>query len=332
MIDRYLRIVVLLLIPHLLGAARLTDARGIELVLPKPAARIVSSSLASDELAIALLQESGSLQRLVAVSALADDPRYSNIVPVPASIRGRFAGDVEATLAMVPDLVIVASFNRPEALRRFEQAKVPIFVLPDFVGFDGLLKHIDRLGELLHVRQQATRLQEQVRTELEQLQVRAAPLQDNKPRILHVYSDGTVSGSDTMLDAIVRAAGASNAAAGVSGWKKLSIEALLRLDPDCMIVTDDEQITIAQIPGLRQLRAVTTGCMIRVPGNQLSALSHHVLKAVRKIQDGLLDFKDAEARTKTKQQVKEASPGAGKQGESGRPASAQSNTQNKVDH
>ena len=58
--------------------------------------------------------------------------------PVP-DLHALLGGDVEAALALRPDLVILATYNRPEAIRRFEQAKVPVFVLSDFASLDGVL-------------------------------------------------------------------------------------------------------------------------------------------------------------------------------------------------
>lgn len=302
--HRKLCLALLISLPFALGAAPLKDARGHELKFAKRPERVLSSSLASDEVLIELLGYGDSLQRLVGVSSLADDVRYSNIVPVPPMIKGRFNGDVEAALALSPDLIILASFNRPEALRRFEQAKVPIFVLPDFFDFDGLLRHVEIIGDLIKEPVRAAALQGQIRAELARLNERALPMQANPPRVLHIYSDGTVSGSATMLDAIVRAAGGRNAASSLPGWKKLSLEAVLALDPDCLISGDDDQLSIAQLPAFRQLRAVTLGCIIKVPPNQLSALSQHVLKAARLIQESLLHFSSSKSQFKPEEQPK----------------------------
>lgn len=286
------------LLPLLLGTVRLKDAHGREVVLERPPERVLSGSLASDEVALELLDGSSALKRLVGVSSLADDRRYSNVVPVPAAVRGRFGGDVEAALTLSPDLVLLATFNRPEAVRRFEQARVRVFVLPDFTSFAGVLANIATVGALLGEAERAAALQRRFGDELAALEKRAQPLAKRPPRVLHAYDDGTVSGSGTLLDAIVRAAGGVNAAsaASLAGWKKASIEALLAMDPDFVVVGGDDPKAAAAIPGFDKLRAVKTGAVIAVPGNELGAVSHHVLKAVRKVQDGLLARAGGEAK------------------------------------
>lgn len=284
------KVALSIVIPLLLGAVKLKDAHGRELVLDRRPERVLSGSLASDEVALELLGQAEAGRRLVALSSLADDRTYSNIVAVPPELRGRFGGDVEAALGLRPDLVLLATFNRPEALRRFEQARVRVFVLPDFSDFAGLDMHIARIGSLLFEEQRAEELRTKVRAELAALAERAKPLVAKPPRVLHAYPDGTVSGKGTMLDAIVEAAGGKNAAALMDGWKKLNVESVLALDPDIVVIGGQDPKLAAAIPGFASLRAVRQGAVIVVPGHELGALSQHVLKAVRKLQDGLLAF------------------------------------------
>ena len=163
-----------------------------------------------------------------------------------------------------------------------------MFVLPDFSDFDGLEAHIERLGDLLFEPRRAAELKSRVRAELARYAKDAAPLAAKPPRVLHAYGYGTVSGSGTMLDAIVKAAGGVNAAANVAGWKKLSLEAIVALDPDFVVVAGTDPQVAAAIPGFARLRAVQQGRVITVPGAELGALSQHVLKAVGKLQAGLL--------------------------------------------
>jgi iron complex transport system substrate-binding protein len=175
-------------------------------------------------------------------------------------------------------------------VRRFEQARVRVFVLADFTSFEGVAANIATVGALLGEDERAAELQRRFRDELAALEKRARPLAPKPPRVLHAYDDGTVSGSGTLLDAIVRAAGGVNAAAaaGLTGWKKASIETLLAMDPDIVVVGGGDPKEAAAIPGFDKLRAIKTGAIIAVPDNELGAVSHHVLKAVRKVQDGLL--------------------------------------------
>ncbi|MDN3576229.1 ABC transporter substrate-binding protein [Chitinimonas viridis] len=57
-------------------------------------------------------------------------------------------------------------------------------------------------------------------------------------RVLITYEGKTVAGSDTPADALIRAAGGINAAAGVSGYKPLDPEAIAKLAPELILVAD----------------------------------------------------------------------------------------------
>ena len=62
----------------------------------------------------------------------------------------------------------------------------------------------------------------------------------------------------------------------------------MALDPDFVVVAGTDPQVAAAIQGFARLRAVQQGRVITVPGAELGALSQHVLKAVGKLQAGLL--------------------------------------------
>src|SRR4051812_26256730 len=106
---------LLILIPWLLAASTLVDGRGRSVDVAAAPVRIASCSLASDETLLALLGP--GTPRLVAVSSLATDRRYSNIAgEIPKSLTGRCGTELESLLALKPDLAVLASYNRPELL------------------------------------------------------------------------------------------------------------------------------------------------------------------------------------------------------------------------
>ena len=106
-------------------------------VSAKPS-RILSATLASDEILTSILAQTcdpkpciDAYARLIAVSRFADDPRYSNIAPVSKLVKERFTGDVEQFIKFRPDLVILASFSRPELITRLKTLKVANFLMSD---------------------------------------------------------------------------------------------------------------------------------------------------------------------------------------------------------
>ena len=262
------------------------------------AERVVSGSVAGDEMLTAILLKSctptpctRALSRLIAVSRFADDPRYSNLPPVSEIIHHRFSGDIEQALNLKPDLVVLASFSRPEILSRFEQLKLPQYLIADHSDIDGIQRTIQALGKRIGEEDAADQVVADMKLQLKEIENASKEKKSPKLSVLHIYSDGVVSGSGTLFDAIARAAGTHNIGASmVQGWKKLGAESLIKLDPDAIVVggalPEDRQHeldVLKGIAGIEHLRAWREQHIIIIPDAELSAVSPHIIKAVRKL-------------------------------------------------
>jgi iron complex transport system substrate-binding protein len=257
--------------------------------------RIASGSLASDEVLIEILRQRGEMSRLVAVSLFADDPRYSNVADeVPKTLKGRVGGELESLLALRPDLAILASYNKPEILARLEDAKVPVLRLTEFRSLGDIEANITAIGKATATENDAEKVRAAFHSERQRLRALGSKLK-RRPKVLDFAEDGVVSGSGTLFDALVREAGGTNLAAdqGLKDWPKLSTEALAILRPDVIVTTGDPArqaeylATMRRLPGWKEMPAVKAGKILVIPGRELSAVSPHVLKALRKLQAGI---------------------------------------------
>jgi len=281
----------------------LRDGLGRMVKIAQSPQRIASVSLASDEVLVELLSRSGQLNRLVAVSKLSDDARWSNISGRVPQTTARVVGEAESIVITKPDLVILAGFNRPEVLATLERAKIPTFVVGPFNSLADIVTAIATLGDIVGLPVEAGKLRVELLTTLERARgmipqnVRSKPARG--PTLVSWSGDGTVMGQDTTFDSIVRGVGGVNAVAraGLRGWPKLDPERLARLRPDFVVVpvahAGDEpsrQAVVTQIkaaPGWKAMSAVQKDRFIFVPEAQLLALSHHVAPAVQTIADAL---------------------------------------------
>src|SRR4051794_12554739 len=110
--------------------------------------RIASCSLASDETLLDLAVKSGRPEELVAVSTLADDPRYSNVAgTLPKTLTGRCGAELESLLKLKPDLAILASYNKPELLQRLAATGVKTLTLGDFKSLDDIEANVLTVGK-----------------------------------------------------------------------------------------------------------------------------------------------------------------------------------------
>ena len=250
--------------------------------------RIVSLSVGSDEIIYDLLEKDG-LDRVVAFSPYAKNKEYSIIFDKIGKIPAKGGEEIEGLIALKPDLIIAATYTRPELLKALNAAKLKTFVLGGFRSIDDITRNITTIGKLLRAEQRASEINAQFTQRLSKLQHAIHP-----PKVLTVlnYSDdNTIWGSHTLFDAAVHAAGVVNLAAqiGLKDWPQITMEVLVTLKPDYIIapgeVADRDRIikSIQQRPGWKELEAVKKGKIIVIPTRIMCSVSHHIIEFVEMI-------------------------------------------------
>lgn len=252
-----------------------------------PPRRIVSANIASDEILVALAPE-----RLVAVSVLVGNPEVSNVTDVAAKFPVRVKADVEAIVALRPDVVAIGGQASPIAAQ-LESLGIRVVRVQGFESIAWVENLIRALGEAAEVPARADRMIAAMRTRLTAVGERVADRP--RPRVLSYSAAGTTAGQDTLLDEMIRTAGGVNVAAelGVSGFKRVSLERVLAADPDLILLRTMRRwapgfaVELAQHPALRTMRAVRTGRVQEIPGRLIVAASQHIVNAVEALADVL---------------------------------------------
>ncbi|MCA9663739.1 MAG: ABC transporter substrate-binding protein, partial [Myxococcales bacterium] len=217
-------------------AAGCTCTKGQDEGTPTSAAkieRIASQTILSDEVLWGL--GDAVRPRVVALSPLVDDPRYSTIVERwPAAIP-RLAGSSEALLARAPELVIIASFTAPETRAFLDAHGVETLTLDAFRGFDDLWRHTRAIAAAVDAEAAGERLIAGQQAELAEL----AEATGDGPRLAALsWGEGFVAGAHTTFDDVARYAGLDNLAArrGIDGHAPLTTEELVALDPQVIVI------------------------------------------------------------------------------------------------
>jgi iron complex transport system substrate-binding protein len=263
--------------------------------------KIASATIASDEILFEILNRAKQAQRLAAVSYLADDPRYSNISAQVKTIPARVGLNSEALLSLKPDLVVLASFNRPELQRQLMQAKIPVHLLSAFNNLDDISQHIRGLGALLQEEKIAEEIAGQFSRDLARLreQVKSALAKkqgSSSPKLLYWSNNGIYLGSGTMFQSMVELLAGENEATrlGIKGWGRLSDERLATSQAEYLVVAGAEserdfvlktlqtKAAFAHLPALKAKR------IIMVPAAELEACSPYVVLALEKIAAGII--------------------------------------------
>lgn len=239
---------------------------------------VVSLSPALTELVCQL----GCEDRLVARSTACDWPESVKALP----IAGDFAEpELERILAMKPALVVSNEFVNPKDADALRQAGIAVELHP-CDGFADYREWVVLMGRLLDCPDAAE-------TELKRTDARIAEFEselrsaDRKPlRALYVIWDSPLltAGTDSLPDAVGHLAGLENIVTTEKGYPSISLEFVLKEDPDVVIWFAHGKDWKSN-PSWRGIRAVQTGRVL-IPRDD-SAL----LRPGPRMFDGIADLK-----------------------------------------
>ncbi len=240
-----------------------TDEVGRHVTIPFEVKRIVTLAPNLTETIYALRLE----DRLVADTNECDTP--------PAAKSKAHIGEpqnpnLEAIVALQPDLVLATtSINRVETADALKQLGFPVYTT-DPQTVRGMLDSVQHMAEAMNEKQRGTDLVAQLQKRLDALQSRLS----DRPmvHVLFVVWDQPLItiGQNTFIADALRFAGAESVVLSKQQWPHLSIEEVVRLQPDYLVFTSDHgpvATTLADLrarPVWRDLDAVETGHVINV--------------------------------------------------------------------
>jgi len=286
-------ILFLVLVPTAFAASplfprQLRDASGNLLIISAPPQRIVSQTLGTDEILLAICPP----HKIAAISSLALDERYSNIVEQARSMT--VASNVEQILKLQPDLILVASYNRAETVELLQATGAPVFRLANFRSLENIKNNIRTIGLAIGEEHRAELLVAQIEGELRAILTRIP--KRNPPLTVMSYSLGNyTAGAHTTFDDLVKWVGAVNVAAqhGIEEHAKISDEQILAWQPE-VIVTHAAPHEFAKArkqlldnPAIAASRAGQSGKILVIDNRYLFAVSQNIVLGVKALAEGL---------------------------------------------
>ena len=193
-----------------------------------PPQRVVSINLCTDQLAM-LMAGPGQLH---SVSFLAREEGTSMLIDEARRYPGNH-GQAEEVFLMRPDLVLAGTYTARASVALLKRLGFQVEQFPPANDFDDIRQHIARIGELLGREQRAAELIAQLDAGLAELA--ALPASD---KVAVSYSSNSyVTGSGTLSDSVMKAAGVENMAAkrGIVGGARVPLEMLLAAQPDLVV-------------------------------------------------------------------------------------------------
>jgi iron complex transport system substrate-binding protein len=190
--------------------------------LPARAAdHVVSLNLCTDQMLVLLAPT-----KVAALSPLARDPALSFVAQEAAHLPVVRAS-AEAVLRLQPDLVLAATYGAQTTLGLLEQEGTPILRVDLPQDFDGIRKQTRLLAGALGVPQSGEALLAVMDAALGDL-----PQRPRRLRALVWEPRGLTAEPGSLMDAVLRSAGLTNASDG----RRVGLEALLRQPPDLLVV------------------------------------------------------------------------------------------------
>lgn len=234
----------------------------------QPPTRIVSTDAGVTELLLAL----GAESLLVAVD---DSSQLSGGTDLPRLGYHR-ALAAEGLVSLAPDLVLGStSMGPPHVVAALQRSSIRLLQLPTPLNLDMLRGNITALQQALAVHPGSSALQ----ADLDAKAARLASLTAASPlrAVFLLRAEAgklRMAGSDTAGAAFIDLLGAENLA-DYSGYRSLSAEALLALEPELLLFADTGGGTLdditGQIPLLRFSPALQQGRAFLVDANALVA-------------------------------------------------------------
>lgn len=252
-----------------------TDDYGRRVAVPASPSRVVSLSPAVTEILFAL----GAGDLLVGRTDFCTYPAEANQIP---SIGGISNLNIESILACQPDLVISGSMVGKKVTDQMDQMGVPMVCVIEKPKFEALFDNITAIGKLVNKEHEADSLIRVLGSDLRNLREADAieeslphKTQNSKlktPTCYYVVGFGAggnfTAGGNTFINDIIRMAGGRNIAEGIDGWS-YSLEALMKEDPDFIIVRREDSAAFCYMKPYNRLSAVKNSHVIGIVSGTL---------------------------------------------------------------
>jgi len=224
-------LVLCLLLPAQASAVAISDALGHRVSLPQPARRIISLAPHATE----MLYAAGAGRQVVAVVDYSDYPPAARELP---HVGGYSRLDMEAILALKPDLVVAWSSGNPqEGLARLQQLGIPLYYTEPR-HLEDISRDVQQLGRLSGHEAEAARAAEALRQKVQRLREKYS---GRRPvRVFYqIWSAPlmTVNG-EHLISEVIRLCGGVNIFAHQMGLAPtVGVEAVLAGRPDAIVAS-----------------------------------------------------------------------------------------------
>jgi iron complex transport system substrate-binding protein len=252
------------------------DSDGFTVRINHPAQRIVSQYWSTDEFLYSVVPP----ERVVAVSPMAYEQSFSNVIRQVQQFHPAIAADVETVLRRDPDLVLVSNSATADLCALIRSTGVPLYrAYTNFTSLQQVAETIRLTGYLTGDDAGAERALTRFRADI----ARARSMRPSgapHPRILG-YEGGYCNGRGTLFDDVVKTIGGINVAAegGLNGPDSVSTEQIIRWNPEWIVTGANRGLAKATLtrllsdPGIALTQAARHGHVLVFENNIYQPMS-----------------------------------------------------------
>ncbi len=262
----------------------LRDAAGNVVRFARPAERVVSLAPNLTEMICAI----GARNRLIGRTRYDDYPPGVDSVPVVSDMQ---TPDYETILRMRPDVVLMTfAGNSQASYQKLRELGATPFCLAA-ADVDGVIDALDTLGRILGTAPRAENVEAALRGRLDSVRAAARSMPPVSTFVVIDHAPLVTVARGFIDDAITAAGGRNVASSDLQTYPHYSREALLRANPDVIIIPvrpgDEPMQLVKQYPEWRQLTAWRRGRVYAVPADPLTRPGPRLVDAIETLYRAL---------------------------------------------
>ncbi|MGL5647609.1 MAG: ABC transporter substrate-binding protein [Clostridium sp.] len=272
------------------------DRAGNSFIAPKKIERIISTAPSNTEILVGL----GLGDKIVGIDKYSSDvPGIKKGIP-EIDFRNP---DVEAIIALKPDIVIASTHNKEgneDPFKLIKDAGIPVVYVPTSGGFDGIYEDINFLAKLTGTEEKGTEMLDSMKSEVAKIEAIGKTIKNKKTVYFEIGSEPNLFsfGNNTFLNSMIEMVGAKNIFADEKEWISPSAESVIKKDPD-VILTNETYLpnpvkSIEDRPGFNTIKAVKDKQVFVIDKNASSRPSQDSIKALKEIAKAIYPKEYAE--------------------------------------
>jgi len=240
----------------------------------------------------------GEQDRIVGVDSTSTFPEEAKNFPILGYVRNISA---EGVLSLKPDLLLGEDDTGPtKTLKQVENVGVNTVIIHEDNSLSALKNKITKIAQLLNVEEKGGALLDEIQIDIDALAYANKQLSSSDvktPRVLFLLTIGNgtpiAAGGETSADTVIKDARGIILLADYKGWKKLSPESALDLNPDVIIVMNrggDVFDQVSKLSHFKYTTAVKNKAIYTIDGNYLLGFGPRTPQAI--VELGTMIYKD----------------------------------------